>query len=279
MPNAKDLKEGFYGHLLLTGPVGVGKTTQILTFPGKKFVYCFDPNGIGALRGHDVDFELYQNTRLDITVRGLKKHDSTTVLAVAEDEKEYRIESQAFARFEEHLCKAIDTDFFDNYDVICLDSLTTIADIMMDDVLARGGRSDQTPAMADYNIIKTQVRNVLKTLCALAEGKIFIATGHTIYRQDEGTKKMLDELLIPGDLKVRAPILFGSYLRMDYKVEGEKKTFSAQSVKDSKNENLKSNIPGIAAVQDVTITNFYKPQLYGLGKLIADANAAKAKSA
>ena len=54
MPNAAEAKNIAPHTFLMLGPTGSGKTSQLLTLPGKKFAYLFDPNAILSLRGHDI---------------------------------------------------------------------------------------------------------------------------------------------------------------------------------------------------------------------------------
>ncbi|KKL07321.1 hypothetical protein LCGC14_2587250, partial [marine sediment metagenome] len=46
MPNAKDNPDIGKAKFLLLGPTGSGKTSQILTLPGKTFCYLFDPSSL-----------------------------------------------------------------------------------------------------------------------------------------------------------------------------------------------------------------------------------------
>ena len=75
MPNAKDAEVSPVESILAIGTTGVGKTTQFLTLPGKKFIYLFDPNALRSLAGHDVDYEEFRidSMDLDLSVKSLKK--------------------------------------------------------------------------------------------------------------------------------------------------------------------------------------------------------------
>ena len=53
--NTKDPESG-NRKVMAIGPVGVGKTTQERTLPGKKFAYLFDPNARESLQGSDIDY-------------------------------------------------------------------------------------------------------------------------------------------------------------------------------------------------------------------------------
>lgn len=265
MPNAKDMGDRSQAEkILMTGDLGVGKTTQILTLPGKKFLYIFDPSGFSAIQGHDIEFEEYLQHKLNITVKPIPKGGGMpTDIKTGPD----RLAALAFAKWEAHFMESLDNGFFDQFDVIGLDSITTLSDIAMDDILARLGLSGYPPELAHYNVLKTQISRILRSFCALE--KTLLVTAHTIYRQNDTSMKMMNEILITGDLQVRGPLLFSSVLRADYEVKSDgTKKFTVQSVKDKYNANLKSSIPGISGIQDVTIGDFKNPEAFGLGALI-----------
>ncbi len=266
MPNAKDMTKEGAEKILILGDLGVGKTTQFVTLPRPAFIYIFDPSGRNAIKGQDIEYEEYLAEKLNITVKATPKGGGTVA---SPQQGVTRLKAQAYAQFEEHFMESLDSGRFDKFASIGFDSITTFSDIAMDDILARAGRLEYNPELGDHNILKTQVARTLRALCAL--NKILLVTAHTMYRQNDVSMKMMNDILITGDLQVRAPLLFSSVLRADYEVQpGDKRKFTVQSVKDKYSSNLKSNIPGIKGVQDVTIEDFSKPQDYGIGKLLRE---------
>ena len=268
MPNALDLKEDIPHRIFAIGPIGTGKSTGFLTLPGKKkFVYIFDPSGASAYRGYDVDYEEFLPTKLNFTVEKRPKGGGTEKDVPSQ---QTRIQAYAYAQWEAHFMDSLDEGFFDQYDLIGLDSITTFLDIALDDIGARAGRLHYPPEIGDYNVAKIQISRTFRALSAL--NKPIYIIGHTMYRQNEKTMKVLNEILIPGDLQVRAPMLFSSVLYFNYSMQGsEKKLFTVQSTKDRENENLKTDIRGLSSIQDVTITDWSATaiQKQGLGKFIA----------
>ncbi|KKN58681.1 hypothetical protein LCGC14_0549730 [marine sediment metagenome] len=271
MPNAKDPQERDQAEkIFLIGQLGGGKTTQFLTLPRPAFMYIFDPSGFNAIQGHDIDFEEYLPHKLNITVAPIPKGGATPI---GMQKGEERIKAQAFAQWEQHFMEALDSGFFEKYNSIGLDSITTLSDIAMDDILAREGMIGYPPQLTHYNVLKTQISRILRALCALE--KTLLVTGHTMYKQNDTAMKMMNEILITGDLQVRAPLLFSTVGRCDYDVQADgKKKFTIQTIKDKYNENLKSNIPGITGIQDITISDFQSPHNSGLGYLIKRGKAA-----
>ena len=73
MPNAKDIPRSPVFRVFPLAYTGGGKTTNFLTFPGKKFAYIFDPNGELTLRGHDVDYEIFAPDVRTFNIQSLKK--------------------------------------------------------------------------------------------------------------------------------------------------------------------------------------------------------------
>lgn len=274
MPNALDVSEQEDERILLRGSLGTGKTTQFLTLPGKKFLYVFERSALTAIRGHDVEFKEFIADRLNFTVKPIPKGQKMGEGTLSPTS---RMKAQAFAQWEKHFSDSLDNGFFDQFDVIGLDSITSLCDIGMDDILARDGRLEYTPALSDYNVLKTQIARILRSLCALK--KTLFVTAHTMYRQNEASKKLLNEILIPGDLQVRGPLLFSSVFQTYYNVTAGGKTFMVQSVIDNHNENLKTDIPNMMMKQDVTIKDFRYPERFGIGKFIVDARKLHASRA
>jgi hypothetical protein len=75
MPNAKDAELSSTESVLALGEIGNGKTSQFLTLPGRKFMYCFDPGALRAIQGYDIEYEEFvaDAMDLDISVHSLAK--------------------------------------------------------------------------------------------------------------------------------------------------------------------------------------------------------------
>ena len=68
--NTKDIGKPSF---LLLGPTGSGKTSQILTLPGKTFCYLFDPSSLATLKGHDIEYELFLPKKVSTAAISLSK--------------------------------------------------------------------------------------------------------------------------------------------------------------------------------------------------------------
>ena len=83
--------------------------------------------------------------------------------------------------------------------------------------------------------------------------------------QDDLTKKIVNELVLTGQLKTRIPMLFSDILK--FQCEDEK--FSMLTQADRYNVNVRRLLPDLDAIEEVTIKDLSQPQDYGLGKLMS----------
>src|SRR5690606_24486000 len=109
--------------------------------------------------------------------------------------------------------KRIDTGFFKDYDVICLDSATTFLDALMDRVLTINGRYGQVPQQDDYGPQMLAFTNVCRQCVAL--GKTLYMTGHVETKQDELTKRIYAQPMMTGRLRIKIPLLFSEIFIAD----------------------------------------------------------------
>src|SRR5258706_6980184 len=114
MPNA--LEASAVQHRILNlGDTGSGKTTQLLTFPGKKFAYLFDPNAVLSLRGYDVDYEEFLPDKLNLALHSLAKDktDKEGKVTKLMGDRPTVHESQLYADWENDFNKRLMEGFFD----------------------------------------------------------------------------------------------------------------------------------------------------------------------
>ena len=129
MPNAKDITGLPPQNIMVIGETGSGKTTQIRTLPGKKFVYIFDPNALASLKGCDCDYEVFMPNalELDATLKGFNKGSKSDRM-----EGGSRIEPTTYPNWVNDINKRVADGFFDDYNWICFDSLTFLGKAIMD---------------------------------------------------------------------------------------------------------------------------------------------------
>lgn len=259
MPNAKGAEALSKHKFLLLGDTGSGKTTQLLTFPGKKFAYLFDPNAILSLRGHDIEYEEFLPDQLNLSVKSLSKGkgDSTT-----------SYQSDIYLRWEQDFDQRVKDGFFDDIDVISLDSITTLLDLIMDRTLSINGRAGHWPQQDDYGPQMITFINICRTLTSM--DKTLIMTGHLELRQDDLSKKIVRQPVMTGKLKTKIPLLFSDIFICESDNDGQGHTsHKIQTVKDRQMTAVRSSFkPALEPFEDVTI-DWDKPvEGQGLGGLV-----------
>ncbi len=258
MANAKDAHATSNHSILLLGDTGAGKTTQLLTLPGKKFAYLFDPNAIMSLRGHDVEVEEFLPDRLNLSVKSLTKGkgDSTT-----------NHQSMIYQEWERDFNKRLESGYFNNIDVIALDSATTFLDLIMDRVLTINGRAGSWPQQDDYGPQMITFINVCRQLSAL--GKTLLLTGHLEIKKDELQQRIFRTPMLTGRLKTKIPLLFSDVFVCEAENDGRGNIkHKIQTVPDRLTTSVRTSFRGLEPFEDVTI-DWSKPvEGQGIGGLI-----------
>lgn len=260
MPNAKTANETSTHKILLLGDTGSGKTTQLLTLPGKKFAYLFDPNAILSLRGHDIEYEEFLPDRLNLSVRSLSKDKG--------GDKTTNLQNDMYLDWEKDFQSRVDKGFFNAFDVIAFDSATTFLDLAMDRVLTINGRAGQWPQQDDYGPQMTVFINVCRTLMAL--NKTILMTGHLETKKDELVGKIFRTPMMTGRLRTKIPLLFSDIFVCEVENSGQGKiNHKIQTVPDRLTTTVRCSIKNInKPYQDVTI-DWSKPvEGQGIGGLI-----------
>lgn len=264
MPNAKDIvrrKEKF----LLIGPTGSGKTTQFLTLPGKKFMYIFDPNALNTIAGHDIDYELYTPDILNMNVVSLTK-------GVGDKSPSHQV-PMTYVDFERDFESKIASGFFNNYDVLGFDSMTTLADIVMDRVLYLNGRFGKQPEQPDWSAQINTIKNIFRTATSI--DITFFATAHKELKQDELTKKIEYQIVLPGQLRVKLPLLFSEIYHTEVVLDDKlAHTYRIQTKPDRYNSVARCTL-GLDQYVDVTVHDMKNPTAYGLGKILTEHPSRK----
>lgn len=263
MPNAKtlDIHAGGKPKFLLVGSTGGGKTSQIVTLPGRTFAYLFDPSALSSLRGFDVEYETFFPEKVNISAQSLTKGKGDRPLGKDDASEVYR-------EWEEDFEKKISTNYFDAFDNIAFDSFTTFSDIVMDRILFINGRPGHFPQQDDWTAQMASITNVVRTLVGM--NKLLLFTAHDEFKQDEQSKRMQNSLILTGKLKVKLPLLFSEIWHMDSACTADKIYYTAQTRSDRMNPTIRCTLRDMPMFADMTIQDWSKPQNYGLGKLLRD---------
>jgi hypothetical protein len=267
MANARDAHESSTRKFLLLGDTGSGKTTQLLTLPGKKFAYLFDPNAILSLRGHDIEYEEFMPDRLNLSVKSLSKGkgDQTT-----------NLQSKIYMEWEKDFNDRVESGFFNNFEVIAFDSCTTLLDLIMDRVLTINGRAGQWPQQDDYGPQMVTFINICRTLTSL--NKTILMTGHLETRKDELVQRIFRQPMMTGRLKTKIPLLFSDIFVCETESDGRGgKKHKIMTTPDRITTTVRTSFKGLDPYEDVTI-DWTKPvEGQGLGGLMLEEAAKRGK--
>ncbi len=262
MPNAKDAEQPIYQNILVVGPTGAGKTTQIRTLSGKVFAFLFDPNALASLQGADVEYEewLPEATEIDTTIKGFNKGSKS-------DRPSSAKEPRLYIDFVESATKKAEEGFFDAYDWICLDSMTFLQKAMFDRNAYINNRYGKVEELSDYRIVGSKLSDLFRSFTS--ERKNIYVTGHITSWQDETTKKLSTELQVAGSAKTMIPLLFTNiWLARAASTEKEKK-YEIQTRPETRGlQCIRSQVANLDMYEDVTIQDFDNPNKYGIGKIL-----------
>ena len=262
MPNAKDLDLTKLGKpkFLLVGSTGSGKTSQILTLPGKTFAYLFDPSSLSTLRGFDIEYEMFVPEVVNLAAHSLTKDkgDQKTQIAGAHE---------VYKKWESDYEEKAKKGFFTNIDNILFDSFTTFADIVMDRILYINNRAGRWPQQDDWTAQMSTIRNVVRTLTG-QQGMVLVCTAHDQIRQDEVTTRILNQIMLTGQLRAKLPLLFSDIWHMSCDSKKDVIKYTAQTRPDFMNPTVRCSFQDLDMFHDVTIGDWKNPQNFGIGKLL-----------
>jgi len=249
--------------VMAVGGIGVGKTLQFLTLPGKKFAYLFDPNAVDQLRHSDVDCEEFvpDVTDIDLAVKTLKKG--------VEDKSAFKKQPTTYVEWEEDFEKKLTAKFFDKYDWVMMDSHTTFSEIVMDRVQFLNGRLGKQPEQADWAAEMNVCKNVYRVMSTMSG---LYVTVHTESYRDELTGKVSGKLIMTGRSRFRIPLRFAHIFgfKTDSDAKGNPQWLMRTTV-DREFNTIRTSIRDLAPEEDVTL-DFKKPlEGQGLGGILERA--------
>lgn len=281
MPNATDYKGGTEKFLLI-GQTGSGKTSLFTTLPGKKFMYIFDPNALNTIQGQDIDYELFVPDAMNKAVQSLsgkvvsdkpsEKVEPTTYVEWEKDfEKKLSMCTLCGCNIAEESTKSDCNHhrFFDDYDVLGFDSITTFAELVMDRVMYINGRFGKQPMQDDWAAQINTLKNVFRETTALPLQ--FFATAHKDMKQDELTKKMYYHIILPGQLRVKLPLLFSEIYNCEVDMDENNQSIYKIQTKPDRFHPVSRCTLGLPQFVDVTIPEGVEDRSkYGLGKILRE---------
>jgi len=272
MPNAKDAALSTQERILVAGKTGTGKTAQIWTLPGRKFAYIFDPNSMSTLRGCNVDYEEFYPDflEMDATLKGFNKDPKTNKQFVGDKPKK-KLEPHVYMKWIDNINEKVEQGFFKNYDWLILDSLTFLSKSVMDRQLFINNRYGDIEELGDYRVVGSKMADVFGSISSLPIS--LYCTSHFTTFQDEKTKKIETQLMLPGKARNILPLMFTN-VWLAQTAEGEKGQvkYEIRTRPDPRGlQDVRSSIQGLQTIEDVTIRGFGDLASGGIGALLARA--------
>lgn len=272
-PQASELAKMHNPKFLVYGKTGAGKTTLFRTLPGRKFLYMFDPAGLNSIMpGDDIFYEAFLPDVIPMNVNTLKGVKDTSSPGYSQMEAYVRWEND----FERRLAKNWFADpeaeidgVKGGFDAIGFDSLTTLSDLVMDRILQLNQRAGKNPELGDYGILTNTIARIIRN--AAAAERIVYLTAHEQGVQDKVFKTISHEIMVPGQLRVKLPLLFSEiYHATSNMVNGKPKYEIATAADEYYQLARCSQVmrdAGMPYIADVTISKS-DPTQCGLGPFI-----------
>jgi hypothetical protein len=225
MPHISQPKTQPNPKIVVYGKAGSGKSTLLRTIPGRKFVYMFDPAGLNAFTAtDDIYYEEFLVATIPMSVNTLK--------GVKDSASPNYQSMDTYSRWENDFQNRLDKGWFTNkdveidgvkggFDVIAFDSLTTLTDIVMDRILQLNQRAGKNPELGDYGILTNTLARIIRN--AAAGNCIVFLTAHEQAVQDKLLRTVNNEIMVPGQLKVKLPLLFSEIYHCTAEVDAQGK--------------------------------------------------------
>ena len=189
-------QRNFSFNAIVYGDLGSGKTHLLRTCRRPIFIHSFDPGGSKTLR-------------LD------KGFMNGEIIVDTRYENEIAKTPTAYAKWEKEFDRLMKAGFFSNVGTYVIDSATTWADALMNEVLKKNGRAAGTPQQMDWMVQMNTIRDAMKAFCTLPCDCVL--TAHIDYSKDEATGRLLGQPMFTGKLKQKIPLLFDEIYAMQTK--------------------------------------------------------------
>lgn len=259
MPNAKDAPITNRS-VLLYGRPGCGKSTAALTFPGRKYFFICDPAGLEAIRGQDVEYDLFIQRSVQFNKVQLQKGATPTNLLVPDP--------RVFDNFQKKFDAIFQADQTP-YDVVVIDSITMLIDSILAYIAKANNRLGKQAEIQDWGTMTSTVAQLLSV--AVGSSATTIVTGHVEAIQDvvETGSRIENHLALSPKLRATVPQQFAHIIPLYADRQGTETHYWAMLHPDRKWSTVRSTLRNKPPVEDVTV-NFSKPlEGQGLGGVFA----------
>lgn len=261
--NARDATIALIHKILAVGEPGSGKTAQIATLPGRKFVYAFDPGTLPFLATRKIDADVEEFLpdvgTVDFNLKGFNKGSRS-------DKPKKPLEPDCYTRWEDSFNTLYENGTLASYDWLVIDSLTLLTRAMMNRILFLNNRYGDVEELSDYRVAGNKLAQIFT---AIASVKINLyVTGHIQTFQDETTKRITTQLGIPGSARDMLPKLFSNIWLLQASTD-ERQVYSLLTKPEPRGfQAIRTVIPDLPPRCDVTIKDWRAPESYGIGALL-----------
>lgn len=269
MPNAKDAELTNTKRILMLGKTGSGKTAQIWTLPGKKFVYIFDPNTLSTIRGLDIEYAEFMPDvlEMDAMLKGFNKGAMDDKLPT----KTSKREPTAYIDWVSDLNKRVEEKYFESFQWLIFDSTTFISRAIMSRQLYINNRYGGLSDRADYRVVGDKIAELFSTINTMPLN--IYATGHLQSYEDEKTSKVETKINLPGQARTILPLVFTDIFMTTTDEGGPKGEvrYLIRTQPEARGfQDIRTSMRGLKALEDVTIGTWGDGSVrYGIGKLLS----------
>ena len=263
--SASDLPKGNKSFLLYGRP-GSGKTSALLTLPGRTLVHVFDPPAAASLRGAaNVDVRLFIGDDVNVNPTSMSsgsKARTTPVVPVREP--------KLYEEYLKFFAEAYEKGVYEQYDNICWDSLTTIQSAIMRRQTWINQRSGNVAMQDDYLPAMGTLHGGMEEAMGKLAHKLLVFTAHETAGEDKVFGYSQITLHTIGKLRDHLPGLFTDV----FHTVVEEGRFFAEILKTPKLPAAKCSFRNITKARtprvELTITDWAAPTSFGIGKMLSE---------
>lgn len=263
--------------IVLFGTPGTGKTAQILTLPRPTFVYTMEQSALATLRGAKDVFVLPFFPRKpsdanSLAARSIQKGGRREFDFLSGAESANPDYGQLYREFAQDVTSRLEQDWWrrEGFVTLALDGLSTLSR----HILSRVGFLQEKIKSEDKRTDYMQAGNIAGEVFGYlsTQTPIFCATLHTGTSFDERTQRPIKRLEMPGSARARLPtistICWRTFLHKDDRTPPRTR-FCAQTFPDRDFDWIRPGPFDLPDGVDLTIEDWAHPELFGIGKLIA----------
>lgn len=220
---------------LIYGPSGSGKTYSLRTAKTPIWIDSFDPGGSIALA------DMVKDGR---------------AIVISEYENEDAKKPTAFKLWDENFDKLEKGKVFERVGTYVLDSATTWAQAILNEVMRRAARAGGVPQQNDWYPQMVIMEAAIKRIMSLPCDVVFIC--HDDILKDEITGKVIRSPLLTGKARKRIPLLFSEIYYASVNRTPRGSEYVWQMRKDSTND-ARSRMAGSPGIK----VDDFEPQNFG----------------